>query len=206
MEKAILADTGIEVSRIGLGTWAIGGWMWGGSDEQAAVETVQRAVDRGITSIDTAPAYGFGRSEEIIGRALTQGNRRERVVLATKVGIEWSQGGNRIRRNASRSRILQEIEDSLVGEWPPSPTARSAVVCSAVGSPASAPSTVTICARSTPSSSHRALRSTLQRWRNWMLWRPSKRSLPATSPIRSVRSSWHRRRAVRAESVPVQVP
>ncbi|HET8701095.1 MAG TPA: aldo/keto reductase [Nitrococcus sp.] len=113
MEKTILADTGIEVSRIGLGTWAIGGWMWGGSDEQAAIETIRRAIDQGITLIDTAPVYGFGRSEEIVGRALGQGGRRERVVLATKVAIEWSQDQNRLWRNASRARILQEIDDSL---------------------------------------------------------------------------------------------
>lgn len=113
MEKTTLADTGIEVSRIGLGTWAIGGWMWGGSDEQAAIETIHRAIDQGITFIDTAPVYGFGRSEETIGRALARGNRRERVVLATKVAIEWSPDQSRVWRNASRKRILQEIDDSL---------------------------------------------------------------------------------------------
>ncbi|MDN5848336.1 MAG: aldo/keto reductase [Nitrococcus sp.] len=113
MEKTTLADTGIEVSRIGLGTWAIGGWMWGGSDERAAIGTIQRAIDEGITFIDTAPAYGFGRSEEIIGRALAQGGRRARVVLATKVAIEWSQDQSKLWRNASRKRIMQEIDDSL---------------------------------------------------------------------------------------------
>lgn len=113
MEKTTLADTGIEVSRIGLGTWAIGGWMWGGSDEQAAIETIQRAIDEGITLIDTAPVYGFGRSEEIVGLALAQENRRERAVLATKVAIEWSQDQSRVWRNASRERIMREIDDSL---------------------------------------------------------------------------------------------
>ncbi len=113
MEKTILADTGIEVSRIGLGTWAIGGWMWGGSDEQAAIATIQHAIDKGITLIDTAPVYGFGRSEEIVGRALVDGNRRARVVLATKVALQWSPDGRKIRRNASRQRIMQEIDDSL---------------------------------------------------------------------------------------------
>lgn len=113
MEKTTLADTGIEVSRIGLGTWAIGGWMWGGSDEQAAIETIQRAIDEDITLIDTAPVYGFGRSEEIVGRALAQENRREHAVLATKVAIEWSQDQSRVWRNASRERIMREIDDSL---------------------------------------------------------------------------------------------
>ncbi|EAR22121.1 aldo/keto reductase [Nitrococcus mobilis] len=113
MEQTVLADTGIEVSRIGLGTWAIGGWMWGGSDERAAIATIQHALDEGITLIDTAPVYGFGRSEKIVGRALADGNRRARVVLATKVALEWSPDGRRIWRNASRQRIMQEIDDSL---------------------------------------------------------------------------------------------
>ena len=59
--------------RIGLGTWAIGGWMWGGTDETAAIGVIREAVDRGVTLIDTAPAYGFGRSEEIVGKALGRG-------------------------------------------------------------------------------------------------------------------------------------
>lgn len=87
--------------------------MWGGSDERAAIETIQRAIEQGITLIDTAPVYGFGCSEEIIGRALAQGNRREHVVLATKVAIEWSQDQGRVWRNASRERIMREIDDSL---------------------------------------------------------------------------------------------
>lgn len=113
METTNLAGTGIEVSRIGLGTWAIGGWMWGGSDERAGIGTVQRAIDEGLTFIDTAPVYGFGRSEEIVGRALAQGDRRARVVLATKAGLEWAPEGSRIWRNASRQRIVREVDDSL---------------------------------------------------------------------------------------------
>ena len=57
---------------IALGTWAMGGWMWGGTDEAEAIRTIQEAVDHGITLIDTAPAYGFGRSEEIVGKALAE--------------------------------------------------------------------------------------------------------------------------------------
>ena len=73
-----------KVSRIALGTWAIGGWMWGGTDEAESIRTVHEAVDRGITLIDTAPAYGFGRSEEIVGRVLAEGGRRKQVLIATK--------------------------------------------------------------------------------------------------------------------------
>jgi len=112
METTTLGNSGIEASRIGLGTWAIGGWMWGGTDEQASIDTIRSAVDRGITLIDTAPVYGFGRSEELVGRALA-GGYRDKVVLATKLGLEWSRDGGSIRRNAGAARIRAEIEDSL---------------------------------------------------------------------------------------------
>jgi aryl-alcohol dehydrogenase-like predicted oxidoreductase len=100
-----------EVSRIGLGTWSIGGWMWGGTDEQEAVRTIRTALDSGINLLDTAPVYGFGHSEEIVGRALAQYGKREDVVIATKVGLEWR--GEQVFRNSTRSRIFAEIEDSL---------------------------------------------------------------------------------------------
>ena len=72
---------------------------------------IHEAVDRGITLIDTAPVYGFGRSEEIVGKALAEGGRRKRVVIATKVGLDWKDG--QPFRNASKARIHKEIEDSL---------------------------------------------------------------------------------------------
>jgi aryl-alcohol dehydrogenase-like predicted oxidoreductase len=108
---ANIAGTSLTVSRVGLGTWAIGGWMWGGTDEQESVKTIHAAVERGITLIDTAPAYGFGRSEEIVGRAIADGALRSRVVIATKTGLEWKDGN--VSRNASRDRILREVTDSL---------------------------------------------------------------------------------------------
>lgn len=110
METVRIADTGLEASRVGLGTWAIGGLFWGGTDEDDAVATLQRAVDLGISLVDTAPAYGFGRSEELVGRALA-GERRDRVVLATKVGLEWRDG--EVFRNAARFRIEEEVDASL---------------------------------------------------------------------------------------------
>src|SRR6201984_1874585 len=111
MEFATIPETSIRISRVGLGTWAIGGWMWGGTDEEESVKTIHAAVERGITLIDTAPAYGFGRSEEIVGRALAAGKLRSRVVIATKTGLEWKDGS--VFRNAGRVRILREIDDSL---------------------------------------------------------------------------------------------
>ena len=88
MEQIEIGTSGIKTSRIGLGTWAIGGWMWGGSDEKDAIATIRTAVERGITLIDTAPVYGFGHSEEIVGKALA-GGLREKVQIATKVGLAW---------------------------------------------------------------------------------------------------------------------
>lgn len=111
METTQLGNTDIVASRIGLGTWGIGGWMWGGSDEQQAIATIQAAIDRDITLIDTAPVYGFGRAEEIVGKALAGGGRRRRAVIATKMALEWRDG--KVFRNSTRTRIRQEIEDSL---------------------------------------------------------------------------------------------
>src|SRR5712675_432929 len=111
MERADIPGTSLKVSRVAIGTWAIGGWMWGGTDEAESISTIHAGVEHGINVIDTAPVYGFGRSEEIVGKAIAEGNLRSRVLIATKTGIEWS--GGRVFRNASRARILQEVEDSL---------------------------------------------------------------------------------------------
>ncbi|MFO7831868.1 MAG: aldo/keto reductase [Desulfuromonadaceae bacterium] len=100
-----------KVSRVGLGTWAIGGWMWGGTEEQESIDTIHAALNNGINLIDTAPVYGFGRSEEIVGKALAQGNYRERTVLATKVGLNWDDG--KVFRDSRPQRIVEEVEDSL---------------------------------------------------------------------------------------------
>ena len=89
MELTKIAGTELTVSRIGLGTWAIGGWMWGGSDESDSIAAICAAVDHDINLIDTAPIYGFGRSEEILGKALASHGLRNRVVIATKVGLDW---------------------------------------------------------------------------------------------------------------------
>jgi aryl-alcohol dehydrogenase-like predicted oxidoreductase len=111
LEYINIKDTNLISSRIALGTWAIGGWMWGGTDEKESVRTIHAALDHGINLIDTAPIYGYGRSEEIVGEALRQDSRRENVILATKVGIDWTNG--RIERNSAPQRILQEFEDSI---------------------------------------------------------------------------------------------
>jgi aryl-alcohol dehydrogenase-like predicted oxidoreductase len=111
MEQIAIGKSGLTTSRVGLGTWAIGGWMWGGTDEARSIATIRSAVEQGITLIDTAPIYGFGHSEEIVGKALAVGGLRKEVTIATKVGIAWRDGAP--YRDGRRQRIRQEIEDSL---------------------------------------------------------------------------------------------
>ena len=111
MEFVSIPGTSLTVSRIGLGTWAIGGWMWGGTEDDESIRTIQTALDRGINLIDTAPVYGFGHSEEVVGKALASDGRRKRAVIATKTGLDWKK--SKPFRNASRVRIVKEVEDSL---------------------------------------------------------------------------------------------
>ena len=111
IELAEISGTSLKVSPVAIGTWAIGGWMWGGTDDAESISTIRAALEQGINVIDTAPVYGFGRSEEIVWRAIAEGNLRSRVLIASKTGLQWEQG--RVSRNASRARVLREIEDSL---------------------------------------------------------------------------------------------
>jgi aryl-alcohol dehydrogenase-like predicted oxidoreductase len=110
-ESVEISGTPIRASRIGLGTWAMGGFMWGGTDALDSVATIRAALEQGINLIDTAPAYGFGVSEEIVGKALADAGLRSQAIIATKTGLEWHDG--KIYRNASRARIMQEIDASL---------------------------------------------------------------------------------------------
>src|ERR1700681_4442615 len=111
MEFVEIPGTSMRLSRIALGTWAIGGWMGGGSDENDATRAIHAALERGINLIDTAPVYGFGRSEEIVGKALAIGGRRKRAFIASKVGLDWKDG--KPFRNARKARIIEEAENSL---------------------------------------------------------------------------------------------
>ena len=130
MKRRQLGRSGITASAIGLGTWAIGGWMWGGQEEREAVRAIHAALDSGVDLIDTAPIYGFGRSEEIVGRAIA--DRREEVVLATKCGLVWDntdgelffhadedgigsgRGARDIYRYLGPESIRREVEASLL--------------------------------------------------------------------------------------------
>lgn len=115
-----IGASGIEASVIGLGTWAIGGWMWGGTDEAQSIDAIQCSVDEGVTLIDTAPAYGQGRAEEIVGKALR--GRRDKVILATKCGLVWHTqkgthffdvDGQPVHRYLGKDGIIHEVEQSL---------------------------------------------------------------------------------------------
>lgn len=116
----MIGKSGIAASTVGLGTWAIGGWMWGGADEQQSIAAIHASIDAGISLIDTAPAYGQGVAEEIVGKAIR--GRRDKVVLATKCGLVWhTQKGNHffdydgapVHRYLGRDSIAYEIEQSL---------------------------------------------------------------------------------------------
>lgn len=126
MEYRKLAQTDLSLSVITFGSWAAGGWMWGKTDQQAAVEAIRAAYDLGVTSIDTAPIYGQGESERIVGEAI-RGIPRDRVQILTKYGMRWdlAQGdfafksrdnqGNPIDiyKYAGKESVIRECEDSL---------------------------------------------------------------------------------------------
>ncbi|MFN8207720.1 MAG: aldo/keto reductase [Bacteroidales bacterium] len=87
MEYKQLGTSDLRVTPIAFGAWAIGGWMWGGADREDARKAIRRALELGMTSLDTAPAYGFGLSEELIGEEI-QG-KRDKVQIFTKFGLRW---------------------------------------------------------------------------------------------------------------------
>ncbi len=112
METIKIKNIDFEVSRIALGTWAIGGWMWGGADDKASVKTIHKALEKGINIIDTAPVYGFGHSESVVGKAVKEYGGRDKIAIATKVALEWDEN-EKVSRNSSPDRIRKEIDDSL---------------------------------------------------------------------------------------------
>ncbi len=87
MRMRELGTSGIKASVLGLGTFAIGGWFWGGTDEKKSIQAIHASLDQGVNLIDTAPIYGFGLAEQIVGKALK--GRRDKAIIATKVGMRW---------------------------------------------------------------------------------------------------------------------
>ncbi len=115
-----LGQSGIEASVVALGAWAIGGWYWGGTDEAQSIDAIHAALDVGINFIDTAPAYGLGRSETIVGKAIA--GRRDQVVIATKCGLVWhtdkgtprfQEYGKQLYCYLGAESIRYELEQSL---------------------------------------------------------------------------------------------
>ena len=120
MEYRQLGTSDLKISTVGLGCWAIGGWWWGGTDVNDSIAAIRKALDLGINFIDTAPAYGWGLSEEIVGRAVE--GRRSEAIIATKCGIVWDReagmfhfesDNHRIFRYGAKQSILAEAEGSL---------------------------------------------------------------------------------------------
>jgi aryl-alcohol dehydrogenase-like predicted oxidoreductase len=109
METTTIA--GAEVSRVGLGTWAIGGTEWGTVSDDQAIATILSAVERGLNLIDTAPIYGRGHAEELIGKAIRQHGSRDAFYIATKAGLDWNTQG--VSANSTPARLRRELEDSL---------------------------------------------------------------------------------------------
>src|SRR3979490_657144 len=111
MELTSIPGTSLKVSPVAIGAGAIGGWMWGGTDEAQSIATIQAAFEHGTNVVDTAPVYGFGRSEEIVGKAIAEARLRSDVLIASKAGLQWD--GGKVSVNGSRARIMREVEESL---------------------------------------------------------------------------------------------
>ena len=117
-----VGKTDLEVSRIGLGTWAIGGGSWwGDNDDAESIRTIHAALDLGVNLVDTAPVYGMGHSEEVVGKAIA--DRRSQVILSTKCGLMFdrtegsyyfSRDGKNVYKNLSKGAIMDSVDQSLM--------------------------------------------------------------------------------------------
>jgi aryl-alcohol dehydrogenase-like predicted oxidoreductase len=111
MERRPLGNSGIEISVIGLGTWAMGKRSWGRVDDADSSSAIRKSLDLGINLIDTAPVYGFGHSERVVGLAI-QG-LRNKAVIATKCGLAWDEASGRIWNDGSKAGVIAQTEGSL---------------------------------------------------------------------------------------------
>ncbi len=126
MDKIQLPASDVKITPITFGAWAIGGWFWGGAEEKESVKAIQAAISNGMTTIDTAPVYGFGQSEEFVAKAIK--GKREKVELLTKFGLVWDRKSGHIHyektfdnqgnevslyRLGSKESVIKECEDCL---------------------------------------------------------------------------------------------
>jgi aryl-alcohol dehydrogenase-like predicted oxidoreductase len=127
MKYNTLPNTDLKLSTITFGAWAIGGWMWGGADKDDALDALAAALDAGITTIDTAPVYGFGQSEQIVGQAIKQ-KQRDKIQILTKYGLKWDGEGKgqpyfdtisndgkplKLFKYSRKESVIKECETSL---------------------------------------------------------------------------------------------
>jgi aryl-alcohol dehydrogenase-like predicted oxidoreductase len=126
MELRSLGNSNVKVTPLAFGAWAIGGWLWGGAEERDSLKAIRASYDLGITTIDTAPVYGFGKSEELVGEAM-QGIPRDRYQILTKYGMNWETHEGefyfdtfdrndkpvKMYKFSGRKRVKKECEDSL---------------------------------------------------------------------------------------------
>ncbi|HJO48939.1 MAG TPA: aldo/keto reductase, partial [Candidatus Scalindua sp.] len=113
MEYRILGKSDLSVSTIGYGAWGIGGEpFWKTEGEENSMRSIEKAIDSGVNFFDTAPVYGFGYSEELLGKALN--SKRKDVIIATKCGLRWSKAEIKaLEKRATRESVLEEIDLSL---------------------------------------------------------------------------------------------
>lgn len=126
MNKVTLPGTDVKITPLTFGAWAIGGWFWGGAEEKESIRAIESSIENGMTTIDTAPIYGFGQSEEIVGKAIK--GKRNKVQILTKFGLRWDvvtpnkhiekttdNQGNTISvyRLGTKESVIKECENSL---------------------------------------------------------------------------------------------
>ena len=125
MEHRTLGESDIKVSELAFGAWAIGGWQWGGADSKDALNAIETAVDHGMTTIDTAAVYGFGLSEELVGKAIK--GKRDKVQILTKFGLTWGEKKGEfffasqdnsgkdvdIYKYSSKAKVISDCDESL---------------------------------------------------------------------------------------------
>jgi aryl-alcohol dehydrogenase-like predicted oxidoreductase len=126
MDLRNLGKSSVKVTPLAFGAWAVGGWMWGGAEEKESLRAIRASYENGMTTIDTAPVYGFGRSEELVAKAL-HGVSRDKYQILTKFGMNWStetgefffdttdNNGRPVRmfKYSGRDQVRTECEDSL---------------------------------------------------------------------------------------------
>ena len=107
MEKIKLPESDVFITPITFGAWAIGGWFWGGAEEKESVRAIETSIDLGMTTIDTAPVYGFGQSEEFVGKAIK--GKRDKVEILTKFGMVWDKVTNHLHYEKTKDNRGNEI-------------------------------------------------------------------------------------------------